>query len=179
MWRCNFSSGPFVLRLNIGKMTVAEFNKCVDQYSDNVFRFIVSNTRNESDAEDVVQNTYAILWERREEVTFEKAKSYLFTVARNNMIDNIRKLKRLDFKDSLPEGSATHNDFTGAGDALKEALGRLPEVQRTVVLLRDYEGYPYKDIADIVNLTETQVKVYIFRARKSLQQYLIKIDNVI
>lgn len=160
-------------------MTVAEFNRCVDDFADNVYRFIVSNTKNESDAEDVVQNAYATLWEKHEEVDFSKAKSYLFTVARNNMIDNIRKLKRMDFKETLPERGSTHNDFTGVGDVLHEALERLPEVQRTVVLLRDYEGYAYKEIAEIVNLTESQVKVYIFRARKALQQYLIKIDNVI
>lgn len=161
-------------------MTVEEFNRCVDNYSDNVFRFIVANIKVDADAEDVVQNAFSILWERREEISYDKAKSYLFTVARNNMIDNIRKLKRMDFTDTVPETKGVErNSFTGAGDALDTALERLPEIQRTVVLLRDYEGYAYKEIAEMVELTETQVKVYIFRARKALQQYLIKIDNVI
>ena len=64
-------------------------------------------------------------------------------------------------------------------EILDEALGRLPEIQKSVVLLRDYEGYNYAEIAEITGLSESQVKVYIFRARKSLQSYLRRLDLVI
>ena len=62
---------------------------------------------------------------------------------------------------------------------LEQALIRLPEIQKTVVLLRDYEAYSYKEIAEITGLTEEQVKVYIFRARKSLKEYIRRLDIVI
>ena len=56
---------------------------------------------------------------------------------------------------------------------------RLPEIQKTVVLLRDYEGYNYSEIAEITDLSESQVKVYIFRARKTLQSYLKDLELVL
>jgi len=62
---------------------------------------------------------------------------------------------------------------------LNEALEKLPAIQKTVLLLRDYEGYNYAEIAEITDLTESQVKVYIFRARKGLKEYIKRLDLVI
>ena len=68
-------------------MTRAEYNQCVESYDDGTFRFILKHTQNEHNAEDVVQNTFEILWKKHQEVKFEKAKAYLFKVAYHNMID--------------------------------------------------------------------------------------------
>lgn len=161
-------------------MTQTDYNECVRTYADNVYRFILSNIKNQADAEDIVQNSFEILWRKHEEVSAEKAKSYLFMVARNNMIDQIRKMKRIDLPEEAPKNApTTDNRFTGASDALNKALDQLPEEQRQAVLLRDYEGYSYQEIGEITGLSESQVKVYIFRARKTLQKILVKIDNVI
>jgi RNA polymerase sigma-70 factor (ECF subfamily) len=62
---------------------------------------------------------------------------------------------------------------------LNEALDRLPEIQKTVVLLRDYEGYNYAEIAEITTLSESQVKVYIFRARQTLKEYIKRLELVV
>ena len=62
---------------------------------------------------------------------------------------------------------------------LNDALDQLPDIQRTVVLLRDYEGYAYDEIGEITDLSESQVKVYIFRARKRLQEILVSIEAVL
>jgi len=62
---------------------------------------------------------------------------------------------------------------------LNDALDKLPEVQKTVVLLRDYEGYNYAEIAEITNLSESQVKVYIFRARQTLKEYIKRTELVV
>ena len=70
-------------------------------------------------------------------------------------------------------------EFTGVNEILHKAVMRLNETQRTVVLLRDYEGYSYQEIAEITNLSETQVKVYIFRARKFLKEIIGKKENVL
>ena len=64
-------------------------------------------------------------------------------------------------------------------EILHEALSKLPEIQKTVVLLRDYEGYNYSEIAEITALNESQVKVYIFRARQALQAYIKDLDLVL
>jgi len=76
-------------------MTERDYNHCVNLYSDNVFRFIVKNLRHEEDAKDIVQTAFEKLWRNRESVQTEKSKSFLFTVAYNQMIDHIRKMKRI------------------------------------------------------------------------------------
>ena len=62
---------------------------------------------------------------------------------------------------------------------LEEALSRLSETQRSLVLLKDYEGYSYEEIGQITGLSESQVKVYLHRARVQLKEYLVKMENVI
>ncbi len=162
-------------------MTTAEYNTCVDEFADRVFRFIVKNTKNDADAQDITQNAFMVLWKNHEKVEFGKARSYLFSVAYNNMIDGIRKMKRISHTDELPEKAANSATQQQAGlkELLDQALNTLPEIQRTVVLLRDYEGYAYQEIAKLTKLTEAQVKVYIFRARKKLKQYLVSINHVL
>lgn len=161
-------------------MTEQDYNACVNQYADNVFRFIVKNLRHEEDARDVVQTAFEKLWRNRAEVDPDKSKSYLFTVAYNAMIDHLRKAKRVYLREEFREDSRVidkpaHN----ARAVLQEALARLNETQRSLVMLKDYEGYSYNEIGQIMGLSESQVKVYLHRARLQLKEYLVKVENVI
>jgi RNA polymerase sigma-70 factor (ECF subfamily) len=162
-------------------MTVKEYNQSVDEFSDNVYRFIMSNIRNEDMARDIVQDAYERLWNNHEKVDAKKVRSYLFTTAHNRMIDMIRKRKYEQQVDETPEMSASYHDdqYSDLQEILKEALQNLSEIQRSVILLRDYENYSYKEIAEMTELTESQVKVYIFRARQSLKTYIGSIEAVI
>ncbi|HXP48902.1 MAG TPA: RNA polymerase sigma factor, partial [Bacteroidia bacterium] len=69
--------------------------------------------------------------------------------------------------------------YSDAKEVLNEALNKLPEIQRSVIMLRDYEGYDYNEIGEITGLNESQVKVYIFRARKFLKNYIGSVEAVI
>jgi len=129
-------------------------------------------------AQDVVQESFVKLWEKVDDVDFAKAKSYLFTTGYHTMIDWIRKEKRQTNMDHVPEPSYSQ-EYTGLSEILEQAVNQLPEIQRTVVMLRDYEGYNYKEIGEITELKESQVKVYIFRARKFLKQYLGTMEAVL
>ena len=161
-------------------MTEKEYNDCVNQHADNVFRFIVKNLRHEEDARDVVQSAFEKLWRHREEVDSNKIKSYLFTVAYNQMIDHIRKAKRIYLKEEFREDSRVINrESNNVKAILQEALARLNETQRSLVMLKDYEGYSYEEIGTIMNLSESQVKVYLHRARLQLKEYIVKVENVI
>jgi RNA polymerase sigma-70 factor (ECF subfamily) len=161
-------------------MTVAEYNQCVDAFSDNVYRFILKNLKDEAQAQDVVQEAFAKLWLKVEEISFEKSKSYLFTTAYRTMIDWLRREKKnADFENVDASAYAHSRQYSDLQEQLHDALQRLPEQQRTVVLLRDYEGYAYDEIGEITGLNESQVKVYIYRARVALKKYLVSIDTVL
>lgn len=161
-------------------MTTLQYNTCVNDYSDAIFRFIVKHIRDDNKAQDIVQEAFTRLWEKVSDVQAEKAKSYLFTTAYHFMIDNIRKDKKQVVTDLTPEMTErAHNDYSDLNVILHEALLKLPEIQKTVIMLRDYEGYSYQEIGEITNLNESQVKVYIFRARKTLRNYIGKLENVI
>ncbi len=161
-------------------MTVKEYNHAVDQFSDGIFRFVVRSIPDEDAAKDIVQESYVRLWDKHDEVDFEKCKSYLFTTAYHLIVDMVRKDKHKQmYLESQAREPKSFEEFTDLKQVLIEALGRLPEIQRTVVMLRDYEGYSYEEIGEITRLNESQVKVYIYRARKALKAYIVNVDVVI
>jgi RNA polymerase sigma-70 factor (ECF subfamily) len=161
-------------------MTVGEYNKAVDAFADNLFRFILKNLKDESTAEDIVQDTFEKLWMKLEEVSAEKVKSYLFTSAYHTMIDYIRKEKRNVVTDpALISTGQDRTSYSDLAEVLDRAIQNLPEDQKAVVMLRDYEGYSYREIAGITGLSESQVKVYIYRARVYLKGYIGSMEKVI
>ena len=161
-------------------MTEKEYNQCVNDYADNVYRFILKNLRHEEDARDVVQSSYEKLWVNRDKVDNERSKSYLFTVAYHQMIDLIRKNKRVSLQDDFSSSKLTTNEPQyQLKEVLNKALYKLSETQRSLVLLKDYEGYSYDEIATITSLSISQVKVYLHRARIQLKNYLVKPENVL
>ena len=161
-------------------MTIIEYNKSVDLYSDRIYRFVLKSIKDIHKAEDIVQDSFEKLWKNAEKVNFEKVKSYLFTTAYHTMIDLIRKEKRSPFSEDLKLIEPSHeNNYSDLKESLNVAVSRLPELQRMVILLRDYEGYSYKEIGEMANIGESQVKVYIYRARVFLKKYIGKIDILV
>src|SRR3954464_15611712 len=109
-------------------MTEKEYNECVNQYADNVYRFIVKNLRHEEDARDVVQTAFEKMWRNREDIDAGKSKSYLFTVAYHQMIDHLRKVKRIQLKEDFnDEPRVTNRPVHNLRKVLEEALSRLSE----------------------------------------------------
>ncbi|HRZ41191.1 MAG TPA: RNA polymerase sigma factor [Bacteroidales bacterium] len=161
-------------------MTTAEYNLCVDQHADSVYRFILKNLRDSEKSRDVVQEAFTRMWEKVDTISFEKSRSYLFTSAYHLMIDTIRKDQRsVSMYDVRRSPEAPDRQWTDLKEILDEAVTRLPETQRSALLLRDYEGYSYKEIGDILALNESQVKVYIYRARMAMKDYLVSADLIV
>ena len=161
-------------------MTVQEFNNCVDKYSDGVYRFIVKNIGHESDAQDIVQTAFEKLWVNKDKVETDKTKSYLFTIAYHEMIDHIRKDKKKTTTDNFEEvkGHTQTSSNSELKQILLNAINELNPTQKCLVLLKDYEGYSYQEIGEIMNLTESQVKVYLHRARIILKGKLIHLQKM-
>lgn len=160
-------------------MTEQDYNNCVDEYSNGVYRFIVKNIRSTQDAEDIVQSAYEKLWVNRERVTPLKAKSYLYTVAYHQMIDVIRKEnKKPTTNEYMEVDQVTHQTSSELKQNLLSAVNLLNHTQKCLVLLKDYEGYSYQEIGEIMNLSESQVKVYLHRARLFLKTKLLELEKV-
>lgn len=161
-------------------MTVSEFNTCVDQYADNLYRFILKHIKDADVAKDIVQDTYEKVWRKVNDIESKNAKSYLFTAAHHTLVDYTRKAKKQgDFTEAV-ENSLNHSkQYSDVKQILNKALELLPEIQKSAILLRDYEGYDYAEIGKILELSESQVKVYIFRARTFLKNYIGKAEVLI
>ena len=161
-------------------MELADYNSAVDLHADGLYRFAVKHLRDTDQAKDVVQESFARLWQRLEEVDGTKAKSYLFTTAHHLLVDEVRK------RDRTGRMEPHHERMQWTGQAqpdlkavLDQALATLPDVQRSVVLLRDLEGYTYEEIAETTGLNLSQVKVYIYRGRTALKDYIGSVENVL
>ncbi len=161
-------------------MSIEEYNAAVDKYSDNVYRFILKNIKDEEKAKDIVQDAFEKLWVKAENVPYKKVKSYLFSTAYHTMIDALRKEKN---QTGISEADLTSHIHTGQysdlNEILHKAIEKLPGSQKSVILLRDYEGYSYDEIAEITGLSESQVKVYIYRGRMFLRNYIGSLETVI
>jgi RNA polymerase sigma-70 factor (ECF subfamily) len=161
-------------------MTVKEYNRSVEEYADAVYRFIRGNLRDEDRANDIVQDSYEKLWRHVTEIDYQVVKSWLFSTAYHNMIDIIRKEKRMTLMEPEHEKELHfESSYSDLNEILHEALERLPEQQKTSVLLRDYEGYSYKEIGEITGSSEAQVKINLYRGRLALKAYIGKIETVI
>ncbi|MBK7479961.1 MAG: RNA polymerase sigma factor [Bacteroidales bacterium] len=161
-------------------MTVKEYNRSVEDFSDSVYRFILGNLKDEDRADDIVQDTWEKLWRNLTEIEYPVVRSWLFKTAYRTMIDIIRKESRMtrieesDYHDFLSE-----TQYSDLNEILHLALDRLPEHQRSLVLLRDYEGYSYREISEISGMTEAQVKINLYRGRVALRNFIVKIESVI
>ncbi|NJM15960.1 MAG: RNA polymerase sigma factor [Bacteroidales bacterium] len=161
-------------------MTVVEYNSCVDEYADRLFRFVVRSVKDIDMANDIVQETFARVWEKVATIEFAKARSYLFTAAYHIMLNSFRGSKRLQQMEETHANEYSHNEqYTDIKEVLEQALNKLPEVQKTVILLRDYEGYSYQEIAEMTELSESQVKVYIYRGRMALKETIGSIEALV
>jgi len=161
-------------------MTVKEYNNSVEEFADSVYRFIRGNIKDEDRANDIVQDSYERLWRHVAEVEYYTVKSWLFSTAYHVMIDIIRKEKRITNLELKHENEMIYeSQYNDLNEILHKALDILPEQQKTSVMLRDYEGYSYKEIGEITGLSEAQVKINIYRGRVALKNYIGKIETVL
>jgi RNA polymerase sigma factor (sigma-70 family) len=160
-------------------MNLEEFNTCVDLHSEIVYRYILKHTLDAEMAKDILQESILKMWQYHENIKFSKSKSYLFATAYNKMLNQIEKDSKKESINNVGQQILSHNEqYSDLKEILDEALDQLPEIQKSVVLLRDYQGYNYQEIGEITGLTASQVRVYLFRARCALKQYIGRMDIV-
>lgn len=161
-------------------MTVKEYNRSVEEFADPVYRFIRGNIKDSDRADDIVQDSFERLWNHVTELEYQVVKSWLFSTAYHIMIDIIRKEKRMTNLEPVHEAEMIYDSqYSDLNEILHKALELLPEQQKISVMLRDYEGYSYKEIGDITGLSEAQVKINIYRGRVALKNFIGKIETVL
>lgn len=162
-------------------MTREEYNICVDTHADGVYRFILHSTRDKEFSRDIVQDSFEKMWMNLDNINGEKSKSYLFTTAYHTMLEKLRRQKKQGHWSEVSETDYSHSSgqYKGLKEIVKTALDRLPEIQKSVIMLRDYEGYSYEEIGEITHLSASQVKVYIYRARLAMKEFIGKLENVL
>ncbi len=160
-------------------MTTKQYNEAVELWADGLFRFAAKSCKDRNLAKDIVQDAFAKLWTKKENVDDQKVKSYLFTSVNRLTIDYWRKQRRMTDMDQI-EASPIINqrEYSNLREILDVALNKLPEMQRVVIILRDYESFSYSEIGEITGLSEAQVKIKIYRGRKALKVQLEKMNIV-
>lgn len=159
-------------------MKITDFRTDVLPMKDKLFRLALRITLDRQEAEDITQETLIRIWEQRDLWhQIENMEAYGLTICRRLALDYVRKEQlKVEKERDVAEYQCFMADDNGEGDDRMEAvrilMDKLPEVQRTVMLLRDIEGYRYDEIADMTSLTETQVKVYLHRARTQVKEAL-------
>jgi RNA polymerase sigma-70 factor (ECF subfamily) len=156
-----------------------KFKKNILPLIDKLFRLALSVTGNKQDAEDVLQDTLFQVWQKRDKWdSIQNLSAYCFRAIRNNAINKIslkgNQQESIPEHFDIPEYKSTIQERLEEEEQtemLEEYIRHLPEKQRTIFQLRTVEEFSYKQIAEILNLTEEQVKVNLFRARQKLKAF--------
>ncbi|MBQ5937329.1 MAG: RNA polymerase sigma factor [Bacteroidaceae bacterium] len=159
------------------------FRTTVLPLSDKLFRLALRITMNKAEAEDVVQDTLLKVWEHREEwEQINNLEAFAIATCRNRALDVMkragRNTEKLDemahFSSQTPQEQLEADEQISLVNRLMDDL---PEVQRTIMLLRDIEGKTYQEIAQTLDISETQVKVYLHRARTKIKERIWTINT--
>ncbi|MEY5043361.1 MAG: hypothetical protein RJA19_588 [Bacteroidota bacterium] len=159
-------------------MSPAQFRDLVDAHADGLYRFALAILRDPVTSEDAVQDAFERFWRKRDEVEPSKHKSYLFSTLHNRCIDLLRQRKPT-MELTAEHASVDARPNWDIQEQLHHALKRLDARQQSMILLRDYEGYSYVEIAEITGSSLDQVKVNLHRARRAMQQFIGSIENVL
>jgi RNA polymerase sigma-70 factor (ECF subfamily) len=159
-------------------MTKDNFITCARLYTPNLLRFSKRVAGNAIEAEDIVQECFEVLWKNKERVEMDSAKSYLFSIAHKKIMDTYRSDLKMQELDSVYNEPETKPEDRDDEQLVKLAMDQIPALFKELLTLRDLESYSYKEIESITGLTESQVKVYLFRARKAVKERILKLELV-
>jgi len=152
-----------------------------------LFRLALRITQNRADAEDVVQDTMLKLWNRRDEwEQIDSIEAFSLTICRNLALDRVKRMDNQLRSTMLPSDETQDHSYSANPEQqtigrdrltlVNRLIAQLPEKQRTCMQLRDIEGKSYRDIASILDITEQQVKINIFRGRQTVKQNFFHLD---
>ena len=157
------------------------FQELYSRYADDVYRFSCWLSSDADEAKDITSETFVRVWLAKNDVRIESVKAYLFAIARNLWLKEKRRKNRLSPVDDeidaeIPDQSTGPDTLTELRfdlDKTIKAIQTLPEIERTVLIMRAQDGLSYEDIAGTAGLTVANVKVKIFRARAKIYSLIM------
>lgn len=153
----------------------ADFTFMVTQHNQPILRYAVNFLGSKEDAKDIVQDVFEKLWLNADRIDEDKVKNWLYTCTHNAMLNFIKKRQRMDYVQSVVSSNEySQNEFHRfeSNQVVERAVSILPPLQKSILLMRDLEGYSYDEIGNILSLNPSQVKVYLFRARLKIKNQL-------
>jgi RNA polymerase sigma-70 factor, ECF subfamily len=167
------------------EMQQISFRNDILPLKDKLFRLAFRITLDRAEAEDIVQETLIRIWNKKDEWKhLDSIEAFSLTICRNLSIDRSQKkeAQNVEFNENLHDIADSSNtlgsmEYNEKMQIIRRLFNKLPEKQRSVMQLRDIEEKSYKEIAEILNITEEQVKINLFRARKNIRQQYIEIEN--
>ena len=154
----------------------ASFHQLYKQYAKDVYRFSYWLCGDPDTAKDITSETFVRIWNSENEMRFESVKGYLFTIARHLYLREKQRQGRLSHLDESIADTAGEPDQVTEHRADVEramkAIQSLPEIDRTVLLMRAEKDLPYEEIAHLTGLSVSAAKVKVFRVRARLHSLL-------
>lgn len=153
--------------------------------SNKLLRFAIQFLQDEEEAKDVLQDVFLKLWQKREElVKVENLEAFIMRMMRNRCLDLIRARRTVSLEVvknvKIPEEEKQETDHLEIADSVvlvKRIIGELPDIQRTVIHLRDIEQLEYEEIAEATQMNVNAIRVNLSRARKKVRDEILKIQN--
>lgn len=175
--------------MDIERMKKISFRNDIMPLKNELYRLALRITLHSAEAEDVVQETLIKVWKRRDDwEQIDSIEAFCLTICRNLALDKTRK--KANQASSIDErGSEETVDRSYASnpeertmqrdrvELVRRLINNLPEKQRSVMQLRDFEGKSYKEIAAVMGISEELVKVSIFRARQTIKKKFEETEN--
>ena len=156
-----------------------EYNFVIDELSAQLYRYAFHFLRNQEDAKDIIQDVFEKMWLNRKTIDLETVKPWLYRCTHNAMVNFIAKKSRTSYMSNqeLPKTTSPFDSSFESMQVVDRIVSILPPTQKSIILLRDIEGYTYKEIGLILDLSASQVKVYLFRARMKIKKQLIGLNK--
>ena len=164
-------------------MNLEYFRERILPLKDKLYRFAYSYLKHTEESEDVVQEVFMKVWRKRDSMNkINNIDAWCMTLTRNMAIDRTRsgkfqlmELKNTDQSDNItPLSQVESRDMF---DRIHDIINSLSDKQKQVILLRDIEGYSYKEISEMTGMDQNLVKVSLFRARDNVRKRILKTEN--
>ena len=166
-------------------MIARDFKTNILPVSKKLLRFATHFLKDEDEAKDVVQDVFLKLWQKRDELeNIENIEAYALRMTRNRCLDTIRANKTIPINAEtdrkIKEESVNVHvqvEFSESANQIKKLIERLPDLQRTVMIMRDIEQLTYDEIAESTDLQLNAIRVNLSRARKKVRDEFLKLEQ--